>query len=210
MKAPSEKHLEDWIVANPKWFGDRWDRFDDPYGFTDNFIWIDDNNFIWPILSKVISRQPRFPTGIPDLIGLMDDRIAVIELKKGIIDSKVIAQCLRYMSALKKIQHWTYTNRGHGIDWRTLDPDADNEIVSGLIVGHTIKDENLQVVAKHSSIQLYTYDYVEDQNLYTFHHQNFIEPVENDLEYIDWANGAVGDAILNATHSWLPKSGGKS
>lgn len=73
--APSEKHLEDWIV--------------------------DTGYFTLP--QAKILRQYQLPSGIIDLIYLDGNGLQLIELKKGRIDSKALMQTARYLRDLNGI-----------------------------------------------------------------------------------------------------------
>src|SRR3990172_1466420 len=86
--APSEKHLEDYIWAHPECLGLVTKNSDD-LGF--------------PIF-ELVARQVKLPTGRVDLIGMAYmSSLAIIELKKGVIDTRALAQLLRYMRDVKKV-----------------------------------------------------------------------------------------------------------
>lgn len=78
MEAPSEKHLEDWLVKN------------------------------YPFASEPfqIKRQVSLPSGRADLIVIEQRSISIVELKKGRIDSLALAQCLRYMGDIRSIMQY--------------------------------------------------------------------------------------------------------
>jgi hypothetical protein len=82
--APSERHLEDWIVANPDAFKEpvlQWQR-----RFVDQFI----------------ARQIKFADGVIDLIGVKDHHVKIIELKKERADGRALAQLLFYMQHVRR------------------------------------------------------------------------------------------------------------
>lgn len=75
MKAPSERHLEDWIVANPE----------------------------KAMLETIVGRQIKLPSGIADLLISQDDIAYIVELKKDTLNAKTLAQLLRYRHDMLKI-----------------------------------------------------------------------------------------------------------
>ena len=128
MQAPSERHLEDWIVANP------------------------------PIelgIGEIVGRQMKMPTGIADLI-TFSDGLKVVELKKGAIDSHSIAQVLSYIRSLNALYmefhieaaSWKDHSRHRlPFSWRTLSSKdlryIGYENVEGILIGNGLKDINL-------------------------------------------------------------------
>lgn len=152
-KAPSEKHLEDWIVANPELFGEDYDE-----------------DQIYPYVETIVGRQVRLPSGIADLMGAAGDQFAVVELKAGAIDETCVGQVLRYMGDLKHLwmssyldapdetkhlhQYWQY--EGAGI------MNGDFPEIQGFIVGHSVKNYSLVTPAHWNGIEIITYDLTDD------------------------------------------------
>src|SRR5690554_595983 len=129
--APSEKHLEDWIVANPE-------------KVLPNSKWSLRDYATESAIGTILARQPRLPSGRPDLITRTYHSIQVVEIKRGPIQSETITQCLRYMH---DIQHIAMTveiaNIGNPAFKYAKDYDA---IASGIVIGSDLPDENLLIV----------------------------------------------------------------
>lgn len=205
MKAPSEKHLEDWIVANPKLFGQKWAGEDAwPSDFMKDCTWFSDNSFVSPMIDSIIGRQVKFPFGIVDLIGKTSQSLKAIEIKAGTVDSGTIAQCLRYMHELRSIHcellndlifntqdeyhaHYDYPI----LRDLELDGHPGNE-VKGVVVGHSVSDDNLLIVARLCEIKVFTYEW--DGKWYWFN-ERFTDAYERSKDYKEYINGAIGIAL---------------
>lgn len=200
MIAPSEKHLEDWIVDNSQLVreetGESCDYWD---GYT-NFI------------HRIVNRQVRLPSGRADLIaitcGYTDISVAPVEIKKGAIDSKTVAQCLRYMRDLREIflrvrhpgidsEIYTgYEYRPHGIAEQLLGYAPE---IAGMVIGHSVSDNNLLVACEASGIAVLTYEF--DGTGYEFTSHSDANHIGNQDHYSNFAYGAVGDAIREVMKS---------
>lgn len=138
-KAPSEKHLEDWIVANP-----------------------DVLTFYEGLPVQIIGRQVNLPSGRADIIARCGINLLVVELKKGEVDQATVVQVMRYMHDLKHIWYMAteylpsgFSERGH-----------TNEIlVTGVVVGCAVA-ENTVKSAESVDITVLTYDF--DGETYVF------------------------------------------
>lgn len=203
MKAPSEKHLEDWIVNNLPYFGEQ----SEPDYFPDYYLEglpRVGNEVVFPFIVRIIKRQMRFPFGIADLIARVSNGIAAVEIKKGLITADTVIQCLRYMHELRNIWNANFfyvcsqfdgEARNHYLYPLQHDPFVSsypsNEI-SGMVVGHGVADSNLLLVCNVCQIQVVTYKY--DGNGYIFTHEQF-SSYEEDQSYNDYVIGALGEAM---------------
>ncbi len=193
IKAPSEKHLEDWIYDNPQKVCA---VIDEP-----NEHW--DGNIYY--IRQIVGRQIELPSGKCDLLvlatGEEDLSLCAVEIKRDSIDSRAIAQCLRYMRDLKEVLYWmtvpldetverlpSYSKRGIFDYLHGYGPE-----ITGMLIGHGIEDENLLIACKAASIKVLSYDYRNKS--YTF---ESISPAYNpdDVDiYHNLAKGVIGDAI---------------
>lgn len=145
--APSEAHLEEWVYKNPTQFGEYdedgdWQRY----------------------MDFILDQQYALPSGIADFVGrtrLGAFPLCAVELKKGEIDSRALAQVLRYMSNLSEFveiirqSHYMrnrYSHEDlHALYWRRH--------VSGLLVGHRIEDQNLLIACAKCDVHVVLYTY---------------------------------------------------
>lgn len=199
--APSEKHLEDWIDANLNQFGDRFPE-DEYYWRMGEAHFRSDETFVLPYIDSIVAKQPAFPTGRPDLIGYSRGQITAVELKKGAITYEAIGQCLRYVHDLNEAFYWTYcTVANYPSDVResyrysspisleqTEYPDCE---ITGMVVGNSLEDKHLTLVAAACKLRLVTYEYVNGE--YLFELQSVNRP-HIDI-YQDFARGKVGAII---------------
>jgi len=144
-QAPSEKHLEDWLWKNaaefsaqlgtpPQYYIEFWDR-------------------------QVVA-----PSGVIDLIGADAYRTEffVVELKRGDLDARAFAQLLRYMRDISSVFYGVWADL-------VADPATNHtarcvpapleDLFSGVLIGHSIKDENLLVACEAAGVTVYTYQY---------------------------------------------------
>jgi hypothetical protein len=183
MKAPSEKHLEDWIVVNADYMINEIGLYD-----------------------KIIGRQVQLPAGICDLIttetmyGVMS--VSVVEIKKDAVDSKALAQCLRYMRDLGQIfcdtkypisdtddfMRWNYTPVGTC----EMAVGHPREVV-GTLLGYDVPDKNILIACEAIGVRVMTYDFDGTDYDFNFHHAN--EPMARYEMFRDFSRGAVGDAM---------------
>jgi hypothetical protein len=171
MRAPTERHLEDWICSNLKRFGVVDQAFDQYPGdeHADDFHWVDEDFFIAPFMDRIICRQITLPHGIPDLIGVghCGDNITVIELKKGPITLEAVGQCARYMYDL---HHILATNLMLSVipgvtdkEWQhATDPRIGYSLLQGMVVGSETPDRNVAALAELVDIRIVTYAYNAD------------------------------------------------
>lgn len=193
--APSERHLEDWIVANPGYFAVAFcNVFDSPHPF-------------------VIKRQPSFPVGRPDLIMSSGVQFIITELKKSAITFEVLGQCARYMHDLRQIASrawWTYLTQSidipserilHSMNLANI---ALKQIVKGCVVGHSVSDPNILFAAHAMSIDVLLYEWDSCNQAYFFQ-QIWTSDQEkyDDDSYYDWANGGLGIAINQSVDRYI-------
>lgn len=176
MKAPTEKHLEDWIVNNPSHFADCQPGEQFYSAFVDRFI----------------GRQFRLPFGIVDLIGVKTNTLQVIELKKGVIDYASVCQCMRYVAQIKEIVTYAYYDC----------PDARqfNVSVDGMIVGHSFEAKDVQMIASAAGICTVIYDCNPDTLTYEFSDDYIDYETQISISYADgmckeYLYGSIGEAI---------------
>lgn len=154
MKAPSERHLEDWIVANWERFGESHHRRFAEYSM------------------RLLERQYSVPCGRVDLIGTCSPYqplIQVIELKKGAVTYRSIGQCLRYMRHLDHLAHLQTKEMIQSPERFELGVDID-PLVWGYVVGHSVEDDAVAMVAFQANIEVIIYDY--DGEMYHFQSYN--------------------------------------
>ena len=172
--APYEKHLERWIADNPHRFGYK------------SYLgeWCG-------MIDRLVARQYPLLSGRPDLLAwnrVLWGNMAVIELKQGDIDSKALAQVLRYMSELRSIAYHTlYTPEALAEFNYAIRDQLDNQIVWGILVGSSIKDDNILAACEACHIIVMLYDYDRDHNLYTF-------------ERVDDLGVSRGEAVYERQH----------
>lgn len=185
MKAPSEKHLEDWIVNNPTLFtsscGDE---------------------SMYPFIDSLVGRQVRLPCGIADLLAVYEDQFIVVELKRGDIDEAVLGQTLRYMADLKRIwrQALFYAMEHHDPDdycyWQTANFSnvcGGFPEIGGYIVGHSVTKQAIVDAAHGAGIDIFLYNFRDEQ--YTF---DMLSPSigEQHMQTIqDFGYGYIGEAM---------------
>lgn len=171
MKAPSEKHLEDWIIANglvyqigctPN------DGPDDPDYAESDYL---------SVIAKLLGRQVRLPSGICDLIGITNFKrpaITVFELKRGPVDSHSLAQCLRYMRDIKTIcEEVLHPSEGYTtLHLGAIDAAAEYRalyympLVTGALVGSDVADKHIVTACEASDIAVFTYDYIDGDYIF--------------------------------------------
>jgi hypothetical protein len=178
--APSEKHLEDWIIANPKGFGSNWESGELPeHCYPENSFITPSNRYVTPFFESLISRQLLLPHGRSDLIMYGLDHISVVELKKGIINYDAIGQCKRYMYDLEEVysgvmsdainnhqMQYVYTP-GYNMFYGTR--AGDTAEIQGMVIGHGMQDRNIPIVAKSCGIRVVTYEYKHGQYVFEEH-----------------------------------------
>lgn len=152
MKAPSEKHLEDYLWAHPEAF--------DEFG-------VDEHNNPIP---HFIPRWRQIPvaSGIVDIVGSWFGLgLAVVEIKKGTIDTKAFAQIMRYKRDFRNMVQYlicTYGSNGAALrEHMPMDHRITewwkSELIQGILVGESIPDKNLLIACQACDIEVYTYQY---------------------------------------------------
>lgn len=211
MKAPSERHLEDWIVANPHAIhGEVFNLIEisiPVYALVDA-IDLGNNNIAWPLFDHIIARQPRWPVGRPDLIVKTSGHyntdgksIAAVELKLGAIDIKALTQCVRYMAGLKEIMSYAHLQLDAPAKFplRLYSPwinDYPEGEITGVLIGHSFDDKHIPILCAYSNIALILYDYHPEENRYTFESVSYWKGPDDTGIYKDWGRGAIGRELL--------------
>lgn len=140
--APNEKHLEDWIVANPQQF---YRDVRIAYG------------------RRIVARQCALSTGIADLIIAGKLGLRVIELKKGLVDGHAVAQVIRYTGELEYLFSYvesqfvtddSYWDNYYDIDQCSLPK------VCGVLIGHSFDEMALRACLTNH-IYAYRYEYTD-------------------------------------------------
>lgn len=204
--APSEKHLEDWIVKNFHGFGTIWQDGELPdICYPEVPYRIDNSRLVSPFFNSIVGRQFPLPSGRPDLLARNETQIAAIEIKKGAITYETIGQCLRYMYDLRQIFYRKFHKLVSG--WTNdgsfqYEPDGISDLetheypqseIFGLVVGHSLQDKNIALVASVARIQVVTYTY--DGFGYQFNHETIYG--EENLDYGDYVNGSLGGVMAS-------------
>lgn len=194
MKAPSEKHLENYLWAHPEAFGE--------YALTDN------NEPVPHLIPKW--RQVEVASGKVDLVGTYFDLgLAIIELKKGPIDSKAFAQLMRYMRNFRDMVHkmvHEYSSYQLPLcEYLSHDPSEldwwQGELLIGVLVGSSIEDKNLLIACEACNISVFTYSYEDGQ--YYLEEDN---TAARDRTFPGWTENTPGDLVQSITahiHSHL-------
>jgi hypothetical protein len=191
MRAPTERHLEDWICENLWLFGEL-EEADECYpheSTVDEYYWVSDTHFVDTYVSRIVCRQVSFPHGIPDLIGLdsMNECLRVIELKKGPITLEAVAQCARYMYDLRKIVGVEDVTSPFSdvtvAQWANMnDTRVASPMVQGMVVGSDLPDRNVMALAKLVDIRLVTYD-LQPDGMYLFTSPIITDTLKHREEY---------------------------
>lgn len=197
--APSEKHLEDWIVANFEEFGDPVD-VDVENG---HLVHVEG---IAPYFFELVEKQYPLPSGRPDLICYRCGTVSAVELKKGAITYDVIGQCLRYIYDLREIFGWVFarytdftdeTNPYNYSNIGCIEPsEFPNSEITGMVVGSSFIDSNIPLVCAASNIKVVTYEY--NGHGYTFTHHGINRKAS--ITYRNQINTKVGFYMLAAMH----------
>lgn len=188
MKAPSEKHLEDWIVDNPSKAFYQLEPYEDKW----------DGRM--PLFETLIARQAKLPSGICDLVAIDTgegfDCIYAVELKKGAIDSDAICQCMRYMYDFKDmVKHAKMHTSHHAFEY----PLHFSQETKGIVIGHSLSDGNLVKSAEAAHILLVTYEYLENGEYVFEAHENWRENHHETM--IEYSYGIIGRSIQNIVNA---------
>ncbi len=137
MKAPTEKHLEDWIALHL--------------------------NAVLPIGSILLRRQLRLPSGIADMVAVNGRYLTVIELKKGVVDAACVVQALRYMCDLQGIYEQTLGDLfgDSSLTWDEFNRGNQflNFCIQGVVIGSSFEDKHMPVICEAANISLMTYEH---------------------------------------------------
>lgn len=181
-RAPSEKHLEQWIVDHPELFRDEvlYESFNCP--FVDDFV----------------ARQLRLPSGVADLVGIdgYGEQLLAIELKVDVLDARAMAQVMRYVNDLRNI--WSIVelevlgllNYDQYHYHKRHDDPAE---IGGCLVCYKADDVNLIRACTACSINVIEYDYTGDE--YTFQVVTDDSSWDHKKQYEQFANGWMRDVM---------------
>lgn len=157
MLAPSEKHLEDWIVSR-----------------SGCIVPCDPDRY------QVIARQVRLPSGIADLIVFDGNSLWIYELKKDLIDAKALAQILRYRADLMRI--WRKACKPLVSNFE-LSYALFPFCINALLIGHSTY-EDILFSAAGAYISVYLYDYADGGYRCQYTDvENMPEPVAEQFAY---------------------------
>lgn len=152
-KAPSEKHLEDWIVANP-------DRFALTYGGYEFFR-----------IHEILARQYRVPSGIMDILAVDTHGCLMgIELKMGGIDNHAYTQAMKYRADLADL--WSEVQNSLGVAMHSMKIMTDvhnaspQEAFCVVLIGSHIKTGDVQFVCNDGLINTVLYEYTDGEYLF--------------------------------------------
>lgn len=140
-EAPSEKHLEEYIIDNFAEFGDK------------SGVYFD-----------FIANQVKLPSGKCDLIGIGCNpgytplySVCIAELKKGHVDETAFMQLLRYMSDVKSI--WEYCLDGIPYIANPSFEYAELCTFEGVLIGKSVSDSVIAACgAVNVNVVLYDFD----------------------------------------------------
>lgn len=144
--APSEKHLEDWLVK---------DITADKYREIQDQFWY----------SSIIARQLTVPSGIIDLLVLGNNtwrHLGVIELKKGAIDDHAVSQLLRYIANIRGVYREIgiqLTNQGTITSAQLEGWIGVNSAINGKLIGHSVSSPHIITICEAQRIELILYDF---------------------------------------------------
>jgi hypothetical protein len=180
MRAPSEKHLEDYLVS--VWDTDIIQRQAKlPHGIAD-----------------LILRFGHF-LAVAELKKGPIEAEAVIQLLRYMSDMRRIFNYTRY--------RW-YTERKQFYKGRSNIGNSGPEELLGVIIGHELPDHKVMHVCEMSQILVMTYEYDGQRYRLINHAPRESASFSEEMELRDLAAGPIGDAFLeimteyNARRSW--------
>lgn len=176
MKAPSERHLEDYLCDHPGIFPQVDPRINPAPAF------------------NLICRQPVFPTGRPDLIGTWyGAQLAIVELKKGSITPLAFAQLMRYMRDIQGLLYDAlYVHFHSDAPFKKLDCSLEQTFIRGVLVGHAI-EPSLLMACEACNVDVFFYDF--DGKHYTL---EYVSPErdENPRMIVSLANQEITSVLV--------------
>lgn len=181
--APSEAHLEQWIATHPDLFG---------YVREDG-TWI-------PFVDRFIGRQIPLPCGIADFLAInyIQTKMTAIELKKGEVDSRALAQVLRYMSNLDgMIDDALYSSKYAQEEYTREERDVfkARTLVGGMLVGNTVSDRHLCRACRIANVSIILYSYTADG--YTFNLYEQYDEADDTQPYFFHENPLFRTAVFS-------------
>lgn len=172
--APSEKHLEQWIVDNFPYVREAIPQFN---------------------MRRIVARQLPLSTGIPDLIVAVKLGVRVIELKKGVVDGAAVAQVIRYIGEIDYMYGWAMSRITSEDDPHYFPDDkytpVSTPMIQGILIGHSF-DKNAILACFTNHIQAWEYRY--DGNGYTFDESY----TDTDIDFTRYYDDDLGIAIREA------------
>lgn len=173
MKAPSEKHLQQYIFDHPEILG----VIETPHENINEY--------------EFIKKEAKLPSGIADFLSVCHcdypPHFVVIETKKDSLNSKALAQILRYMRDIQGI--WKYAIAGLPTPNAGIITHYEIPKVKGLLIGASADDDLIiSAQAAHVSVAVYSFDGTD----YEF---NWLFSKDEQVSHLDYAYGAIGEAI---------------
>ncbi len=189
-QAPSEKHLEDYLWAHPEAFGE--------YSIADGTVCDPAPHLIpkW--------RQVPIASGIVDLVGTyFDSGLAIVEIKKGPVDSKAFAQLMRYKRDFKQMVHYLiHTYQQERLpNWELLNElpypgfDWNETLLRGVLVGSSVMDNNLLIACDACDVDVFTYQYENGE--YTLAEQAKPDGLQTFPGWVKKTPTAMSSALLD-------------
>ena len=181
MKAPSEKHLEDWL-------------FEDANRLPNAACCFGRNDFN-------VYRQLQLSSGILDLLYIEDDSMTVVELKKGEIDAYALTQILRYIGDLKIVWEECVGEISCSPEYLASNPPRYHGglKVSGILIGYKCSNQ-VMVAAEAANVGVMKYEYDGTNYEIDWDYHDYRWNQANPLIYSD-----IGDAMVRMARNFMKK-----
>lgn len=137
MIAPSEKHLEDWIVANPN-----------------RVRYFDGQNWVRPF-HHLMGRQIKTMSGVIDLVVWGDSLVCPIEIKREKLTAHHLVQLLSYMGDIDCYMRLI-----------AYQEDKEIPRIKGILIGHSFADRRLLCACMGANVEVLTYQYQSGEYLF--------------------------------------------
>lgn len=172
--APSEKHLEDWIVANQQEFFAK-------------------NPRVWG--RRIAARQVQMGSGRLDLVVAAKLGLRILELKKETVDEKCVTQVIRYTGEVRDLFRWAEHLIQSYDDPHYYEPSPATDmhpLVAPVLIGGGFTRKALLACATNDIIAI---EYWYDGETYEF--EEVSESVNTDYSYLmDTELGAAIKEVL--------------
>lgn len=181
MKAPSEKHLENWIFKNG-------------IGKVYNCLSLTGEYFLHDTAPKLVGSQIQVPYGFIDLLYMYDNSFMIVEIKKGAINSKTLNQILRYAHNIEDLLMTHCKDNG-----LLLDVDVDRfykgNNIDLVVIGSSIDRETSMAI---ESLRIDAFEYDFDGESYFFKQAGHKSVYESSYTYDQRMQDAIEHIIKNA------------